>query len=88
MASIRVKQHDIKDCGAACLASVGNHYRVQIPIARIRQLASTDLRGTTILGLSQAAEKMGFKAKGIRGNWEVLAEMPLPAIAHLHLKNG
>lgn len=88
MASIRVKQHDIKDCGAACLASIGNHYKIQIPIARIRQLASTDLRGTTILGLSHAAEKMGFKSKGIRGTWEVLTEMPLPAIAHLHLKNG
>lgn len=88
MASIRVKQHDIKDCGAACLASIGNQYRVQIPIARIRQLASTDLRGTTILGLSQAAEKMGFKSKGIRGTWEMITEMPLPAIAHLHLKNG
>ena len=88
MASIRVKQHDIKDCGAACLASIGNHYKIQIPIARIRQLASTDLRGTTILGLRQAAEKMGFKSKGIRGKWEVMTEMPLPAIAHLHLKNG
>lgn len=88
MASIRVKQHDIKDCGAACLASIGNHYKIQIPIARIRQLASTDLRGTSILGLSHAAEKMGFKSKGIRGTWEVLTEMPLPAIAHLHLKNG
>ena len=88
MASIRVKQHDIKDCGAACLASIGNYYKIQIPIARIRQLASTDLRGTTILGLRQAAEKMGFKSKGIRGKWEVMTEMPLPAIAHLHLKNG
>lgn len=88
MASIRVKQHDIKDCGAACLASVGNHYHVQIPIARIRQLASTDLRGTNMLGLVQAAEKMGFKAKGIRASWETLAEMPLPAIAHLRLPNG
>ena len=88
MASIRVKQHDIKDCGAACLVSLGNHYRVHMPIARIRQLANTDLRGTTVLGLSQAAEKMGFKAKGIRGTWDLLGEMPLPAIAHLHLKNG
>ena len=88
MASIRVKQHDIKDCGAACLASVGNHYRVQIPIARIRQLASTDLRGTNVLGMIQAAEHMGFQAKGIRGTWETLSEIPLPAIAHLRLPTG
>jgi ATP-binding cassette subfamily B protein len=42
MASIKIKQHDIKDCGAACLASIGNHYKVNLPIARIRQYANTD----------------------------------------------
>ena len=39
MASIKIKQHDIQDCGAACLASIGNHYNVNLPIARIRQYA-------------------------------------------------
>jgi ABC-type bacteriocin/lantibiotic exporter with double-glycine peptidase domain len=33
MASIKIKQHDIKDCGAACLASIGNHYKVNLPLA-------------------------------------------------------
>lgn len=32
--SIKIKQHDIKDCGAACLASIGAHYKVQLPIAK------------------------------------------------------
>ena len=40
--SIKIIQHDIKDCGAACLASIGNHYGVGIPIAKIRQMAHTD----------------------------------------------
>ena len=57
MASIKIKQHDIKDCGAACLASIGNHYKVNLPIARIRQFANTDKRGTNVLGVIEAAEK-------------------------------
>lgn len=42
MAKTTIKQHDITDCGAACLASIAAHYNLQIPIARIRQFAGTD----------------------------------------------
>ncbi|OAE91995.1 peptidase domain-containing ABC transporter [Flavobacterium psychrophilum] len=83
MASVKIKQHDIKDCGAACLASIGNHYQVNIPIARIRQFASTDKRGTNVLGIIQGAEKMGFTAKGVKGGIDALDKIPLPAIAHV-----
>jgi ATP-binding cassette, subfamily C, bacteriocin exporter len=86
MASIKIKQHDIKDCGAACLASIGNHYQVNLPIARIRQYAHTDKRGTNVLGIVEAAEKMGFSAKGVKGGIDSLDKIPLPAIAHVVLK--
>lgn len=80
---MKVKQHDIKDCGAACLASIGNHFGVNIPIARIRQFANTDKRGTNVLGIIEAAEKMGFLAKGVKGGIDALDKIPLPAIAHV-----
>lgn len=83
MASIKIKQHDIKDCGAACLASIGNYYKVNLPIARIRQYANTDKRGTNVLGIIEAAEKMGFTAKGVKGGVDSLDKIPLPAIAHI-----
>lgn len=86
MASIKIKQHDIKDCGAACLASIGNHYKVNLPIARIRQYANTDKRGTNVLGILEAAEKMGFTAKGVKGGLDSLDKIPLPAIAHIVTK--
>lgn len=86
MATIKIKQHDHKDCGAACLASVGNHYQVNVPLARIRQYANTDKRGTNVLGLIEAAEKMGFSAKGVKGAIDALDKIPLPAIAHLIVK--
>ncbi len=83
MAQIKIKQHDITDCGAACLASISAHYKLQIPIARIRQFASTDKKGTNILGLMEAANKLGFEAKGVRGDMESLSKIPKPAIAHV-----
>lgn len=86
MASIKIKQHDIKDCGAACLASIGNHFKVNLPIARIRQYANTDKRGTNVLGIIEAAEKMGFTAKGVKGGLDSLDKIPLPAIAHIITK--
>jgi ABC-type bacteriocin/lantibiotic exporter with double-glycine peptidase domain len=49
MAKITIKQYDITDCGAACLASMSSHFNLQIPISRIRQYAGTDKKGTNIL---------------------------------------
>lgn len=81
--SIKVKQRDITDCGAACLASVASHYKLNLPVARIRQLAGTDKKGTTILGLVEAAQKLGFEAKGVKSPFESLFKIPTPAIAHI-----
>ena len=82
-----IKQHDIKDCGAACLASVGAYYGNKMPIAKIRQICHTDTRGTNILGMIQGLEAMGFNAKGVKGDIEALSNIPLPAIAHI-IVNG
>ncbi|CAL2085104.1 Peptidase C39 [Tenacibaculum dicentrarchi] len=86
MAKITIKQHDITDCGAACLASISAHYNLQLPIARIRQYAGTDKKGTNVLGLIEASEKLGFEAKGVRGKLDSLFKIPKPAIAHIIVK--
>ena len=79
----KVKQHDITDCGAACLTSVAAHFGLLYPISRIRQYAFTDKKGTNILGMIEAANKLGFKAKGVKGPPDCLSDIPMPAIAHL-----
>ncbi|MDC9724165.1 MAG: peptidase domain-containing ABC transporter [Urechidicola sp.] len=86
MTKITIKQHDITDCGATCLASISSHFNLQIPIARIRQYAGTDKKGTNVLGLIEAAEKLGFEAKGVRGELDSLFKIPKPAIAHIIVK--
>lgn len=83
---VLIKQHDITDCGAACLASVSAFYKLQLPIARIRQYASTDKKGTNVLGMIEAAQQLGFQAKGVRGTLESLSKIPKPAIAHVIIK--
>ncbi len=80
---ILIKQHDIKDCGAACLASVSAYYGLRMPIAKIRQICHTDTRGTNVLGLVQGLESLGFNAKGVKGGLDALPNIPLPAIAHI-----
>jgi ABC-type bacteriocin/lantibiotic exporters, contain an N-terminal double-glycine peptidase domain len=81
--NIKIKQQDITDCGAACLASVASFFNLQLPIANIRQMAGTDKKGTSVLGMVMAAEKLGFIAKGVKGGREALDKIPVPTIAHI-----
>ncbi|CAN2049661.1 ATP-binding cassette, subfamily C, bacteriocin exporter [Candidatus Magnetomoraceae bacterium gMMP-1] len=85
--NIKIKQRDITDCGAACLASIAAYYDFRLPISRIRQYAFTDKKGTNVLGMVEAAEKLGFTAKGVKGPFESLFKIPKPAIAHVVLKD-
>jgi ABC-type bacteriocin transporter len=84
--SIKVKQRDITDCGAACLASIAAHYKLDLPVARIRQFAGTDKKGTNVFGMVEAAQKLGFEAKGVKGTFDSLFKIPIPAVAHLVVK--
>ncbi|MEO5978676.1 MAG: peptidase domain-containing ABC transporter [Chryseolinea sp.] len=86
MKRVRIIQHDITDCGAACLASVAAFYNLKLPVSRIRQLAWTDQKGTNLSGLLAAAEKIGFEARAVRSDLEGLLDIPKPAILHVVLK--
>ena len=79
-----VKQHDITDCGAACLATICKQNGYKIGITKIREVAGTDKQGTNAYGVIKAAEQLGFSAKGVKGNKEAFfSEFPLPCIAHV-----
>ncbi len=79
-----IRQHDITDCGAACLATISKQYGLKIPITKIREVAGTDKMGTNAYGLIKAAQKLGFTARGVKGTQEnFFSEFPLPAIAHV-----
>lgn len=77
------KQPDSKDCGPTCLRIIAKYYGKVIPLQAIRQLSETTREGSSLFGLSDAAEKIGFKTLGIKIDFETLAEeVPLPCIVH------
>lgn len=83
-----VKQHDISDCGAACLATIARQNGYKIPISKIREIAGTDRQGTNAFGMIKAAEQLGFSAKAVKGERKAFfSEFPLPCIAHV-IVNG
>lgn len=55
-----VRQHDITDCAAACLAMICMFYKKEITITKLRDTLGTDIKGTTLLGLEDGAKKLGF----------------------------
>ncbi|CAH2465612.1 peptidase domain-containing ABC transporter [Bacillus mycoides] len=83
-----IQQHDLKDCGPACIAAICHHYKAPVSISKIRTLAHTDQEGTTLKGLLKALTNLGFEAEAFRGTKESLKEIPLPAIAHIITPEG
>jgi len=76
-------QPDAMDCGATCLAMITKYYGKNYSIPKLREMCSATRAGVSMLGISDAAEKLGFKTIGARLNIERLAEdIPLPCIVH------
>jgi ATP-binding cassette subfamily B protein len=53
-------QHDAMDCGATCLAMVAKHYGKNYTVQKLREMCSATRAGVSMLGISDAAEKLGF----------------------------
>src|SRR3989442_15052969 len=77
-----IHQHDASDCGPAVLAMVAAYYKKRVSIARIREAAGTDRRGTNLAGLSFGAEHLGFETRAGRASREAVEQIPPPALRH------
>ena len=71
------------DCGVACLAMIMSCFEKQPNVNQIEMLCSLDRSGVSLLGISKAAENLGFKTVGGRLSFDTLVhEVPLPCIVH------
>ncbi len=86
--AILVKQRDKNDCGAACLTSVAAYFGLHIPVSRIRQYAGTSKEGTSLHGLTEAAERLHFQARAAKTTGIDIRGIPVPSIFHMVLENG
>lgn len=76
------KQQDQMDCGATCLRMIIKHYGRSSCIQKIRELCQINRNGASLLDISDAAEKLGFRTHGIRLSLEQLSAVELPCILH------
>lgn len=76
-------QADAMDCGPACLRMVAKHYGKDYSLEFLRNFSFLSKRGVSLLGISDAAEQIGFRTIGVEIGWEQLSkEVPLPCIIH------
>ncbi|MFM8911308.1 MAG: cysteine peptidase family C39 domain-containing protein, partial [Flammeovirgaceae bacterium] len=77
------RQLDQMDCGPTCLRMIVKHFGRNYDIAYLRQVANLGRDGSTLGGLADAAEKIGFSTLAINATYQDLAsQMPLPCVAH------
>ena len=76
-------QLDQMDCGPTCLRMVAKHYGRSFTVQSLREKAQIGKEGVSLLGISEAAEAIGFRTMGVIIPFEKLAtEAPLPCIVH------
>lgn len=82
-------QHGQSDCGVACLASIIKYHGGIQTLERIREFSGAGIEGVSLLGLFQAAGRLGFDAEGLKAeSMENLYDLSNPAILHVTLENS
>jgi ATP-binding cassette subfamily B protein len=78
-----ILQQDQSDCGVACLLSIIKFHGGTNNLENLRKLSGTNITGTTLLGLYQAAKQVGCTAEGCEADMAALIEHPTPVILHV-----
>lgn len=82
------RQLDAMDCGPACLRMIAAYYGKSFPIQVLRERSYITREGVSMLGISDAAESIGIRTKGVRISFDQLKdEAPLPCIVHWKQKH-
>lgn len=77
------RQVDAMDCGPTCVRMIARHYGRSFSLAFLREKACINRQGVSMLGISYAAESIGFRTMLAKVPLEVLLEKaPLPCVLH------
>lgn len=76
-------QKDLTDCGVGCLKSLVHYYGGDISLETLREKSGTNKTGTTLLGLHQCANSIGFDAEGCEADLNALINHGKPVILHI-----
>ena len=82
------KQLDAMDCGPSCLRMIAKYCGKTYTLQALREKCSITREGVSLLGISDAAESIGFHTVGVRIDFKKLAEeVPFPCIVHWKQKH-
>ncbi len=82
------KQLDAMDCGPSCLRMIAMFYGKHFTLQTLREECSVTREGVSLLGISDAAEKLGFRTIAARTSFKQLRnDIPLPCIVHWEQKH-
>lgn len=81
-------QQDQSDCGVACLLSLTQYYGGANTLEKLRELSGTNTTGTTLLGLYQSANKIGFTAEAFEADMPNLKILNEPCILHVLVEDS
>ncbi len=70
------------DCGPTCLRMISRHCGKHYNTDTLRQMTGFSKQGTSLLGISDTAEKIGFRTRGVKILFEQLDRAPLPCTLH------
>jgi ATP-binding cassette, subfamily B, bacterial len=77
------KQLNEKDCGPTCLKMIAKFYGRTVSLQTLRELSETTREGTSLNGLSAAAEQLGFRTLPGKLDFQQLQQQaPLPCLVH------
>jgi ATP-binding cassette, subfamily B, bacterial len=76
------KQLNAMDCGPTCLRMVAKYYGKHYNADTLRQIAGFSKAGVSLLGISDTAEKIGFRTRGLKISLSQLEESIHPTILH------
>lgn len=75
-------QHDAMDCGPTCLRMIASYYGKNYSLEKLRLSSHINKEGVSLLGISEAAENLGFRTMGVSITFEQLLDAPLPCVVH------
>lgn len=76
-------QTDAMTCGPTCLRMIASYYGKKYSLLEIVNISQSNKEGSSLLGISDAAEKIGFRTLGVKISFEKLEdEIQLPCIAY------
>ncbi len=84
-----VLQHDTRDCGAACLATIFQRYKLKVPLVHVREKMKVNRNGASIYDIIEAAKAYNLQGKALQGNFNELKEIlekghiQYPLVAHI-----